>query len=244
MNVLRNTAIGLVIFSSAAVTAGAANLELLAERLAQSAQLLATSSYRGFSDRDRGDPEDVEALFLARQFRAGARLFRQMVREQRPDSELRESAAILRSQARNSSRFSFGRREWQDMIRTLDEILRDLGTDRRSEAVDSLSVGGSAGRLRWRGRVDDEVEIRVQGSTATPRVINGSKVDNPSFSFTSALPASEVTVNVKKLNGRGDVKVIQQPSRENNFTAVVGILDKKAKSDTYEFDLTWHVGQR
>ena len=39
--------------------------------------------------------------------------------------------------------------------------------------------------------------------------------------------------------GRGDIFIEQQPSRENDFTAIVRIKDPKGGASDYEFELQW-----
>jgi hypothetical protein len=231
--------IGLVLLATA-IQAAPARIESLAERLAQTAESLASDSYRGFVERERGNRADVEALFLVQQFNAGAALLNRMVRDRRPGSELRDSVAVLTDQVRSTSRFGFGRNVWQDISRTLDEMARELnaggGWERPNESRPPSVV---TGRMRWRGRVDDRVQIYVQGSDTTSKLVTGAPVANGVFNFTSPLPQRPVTVNLRKLKGRGSVEIIQQPSRNNGFTAVIEIFDSKGGAEDYEFEITW-----
>jgi hypothetical protein len=48
-----------------------------------------------------------------------------------------------------------------------------------------------------------------------------------------------VSVSVVKRRGRGEIFVEQQPSRENDYTAVVRVRDSRGGASDYEFDLTW-----
>lgn len=229
----------LTLLASTVFSAVPARIDILAERLTRTAEDLAAESYRGFRDRDRGNRADVEALFLIQQFSASASLFRRMVQDRRPDSELRDSLSILQDQIRGSNRFGFGRPVWQDMGRTLDEVSRELGASRGRSEDYQQPVDRITGRMRWRGAVDDTVQIFVQGSNSNARAARGAQVTNPYFNFTSPLPRRAVMVELKKLKGRGAVEIIQQPSRDNDFTAVIQILDPKGGSDEYEFEIVW-----
>jgi len=229
-----------IVFLAAAVQAAPARIESLAERLEQTSQSLASDSYRGFVDRDRGNRADVEALFLVQQFHAGAALLNRMVRDRRPVSELRDAMAMLTDQVRSSSRFGFGRNAWQDMSRTLDEMARELNSGGGWGGHDEgRPPNAVTGRMRWKGRVDDRVQIFVQGSDASSRLISGSPVANGISNFTSPLPQRPVVISLKKLKGRGSMEIIQQPSRSNGFTAVIEIYDSKGGSEEYEFEITW-----
>jgi hypothetical protein len=230
----------LALLASTVFSAVPDRIDSLAERLVRTAEDLAAESYAGFRERDRGNRADVEALFLVQQFSAGASLFRRMVQDRRPDSELRDSLSILQDQIRGSNRFGFSRQVWQNMGRTLDDISRELGASRgRSDDYQPQPADRIISRMHWRGTVDDSVQIVVQGSNANARVIQGAQMTNPYFNFTSPLPRRSVMVELKKLKGRGTVEVIQQPARSNDFTAVIQILDTKGGADEYEFEILW-----
>lgn len=102
--------------------------------------------------------------------------------------------------------------------------------------------GGSPdreGQMNWRGSVDDVVTISVFGRSAITRTISGQQVSSVRFNFSQALPRRAVKVDVEKREGRGDVRVIQQPDARNNYTAIIEIRDRSGGRDTYEFDLYW-----
>jgi len=235
---LRAMIIGLAFIAAAQAVSVPARLDALADRLARTAEQLAAESYSGFDQRDVGNQADVEALFFAQQFSAGSALFRRMVLDRRPSIELRGAISILRNQLSSAYRYSFGRRYWQEIDRNLEEISRELGTGRR-DPDDVIGGPRVTGRMRWRGTVDHEVQIVVQGSNAAPRTIAGLPVNNAVFNFTSPLPQRRVTVEVKKMRGRGSVEVIQQPARDNDFTAVILVRDPKGGADDYEFEVIW-----
>ena len=46
-------------------------------------------------------------------------------------------------------------------------------------------------------------------------------------------------VRLTKKRGRGDIFIEQQPSRDNDFTAIVRIKDTRGGADNYEFTLDW-----
>ncbi len=96
--------------------------------------------------------------------------------------------------------------------------------------------------MTWSGQVDDRVQIRVQNRNARVRVLSGQSVRGASSNFRSSLPRRNVNVRVNKRDGRGDVRVIEQPSSRNNYTALIEIYDDKGGSDNYRFELTWDGG--
>ena len=245
MRYLGKLILGITFLLGMSVSAVSAHLEDMAERLATQADELAGRSYSGFSDRNRGNRADVEVLYLTQQFSSGASLFRRMIRDRRPDSELRDAVDILSDLARGSERFAFARHQWDEIQRTLDDLARELNMgrprrdDEESRWNDQDSDAHMNGRMRWHGRVDKEVYVVVQRSNASIRMIAGSPVKNTSSNFTSPLPRRAVTVEVKKLKGRGSVEIIQQPSRDNDYTAIIRIQDEKGDAADYEFELSW-----
>lgn len=95
------------------------------------------------------------------------------------------------------------------------------------------------GRVFWKGEIDDKVQLVITGLSITSRTVSGRQLADGNHSFTARLPRDVVTVAVTKMEGRGDVAVVQQPSAENDFTAIVEITDEKGGSDDYLLDITW-----
>jgi hypothetical protein len=215
--------------------AAAASLSRLAEDLVDRADSLAEEAYRGFKRRDKGNRADVEALYVTLQFRAGAGLFLRMVKDRRPESELRDSVEILRSDLGRMNRYSFGRRERDQMDRIVEEMARGLRV-RRSPGRGGLE---EIGRMRWSGRVDSEVRVVVQGSRVSVRATSGDRVKDEKYTFDSPLPKADVIARLQQREGRGTVELIEQPSRRNDYSAVIRIIDRRGGSDRYEFELTW-----
>jgi hypothetical protein len=96
------------------------------------------------------------------------------------------------------------------------------------------------GTMTWRGRVDDYVELRIQGSRVVSRERQGAPTFNERYDFSSPLPRAEVQMSVKRRDGRGRVQLIQQPNRSNGYTAVVAIDDDKGGADNYEIEVRWN----
>lgn len=103
--------------------------------------------------------------------------------------------------------------------------------------------GGDFGReegvFRWEGRVDKGAEIRIRGNDYRVDDMGGQGTQERRADFDSALPESDVVVSLRKLEGRGDVELIQAPDASNGYTAVVRIEDDKGGADDYEIELRW-----
>ena len=97
----------------------------------------------------------------------------------------------------------------------------------------------SAGSMIWRGRVDHYVELRIQGDRVQSIARQGAPTINEGASFTSPLPRVDSQVFVNKREGRGQIGVIQQPSRRNGYTAVIAISDESGGADDYEIEVAW-----
>jgi len=210
-----------------------------AQQLSDVARNLGDVAYDGFARRSRGNRADVEALYIVMQFRAATDLFVRMVEDNRPPSELRDSISILRSELNRMDQYAFGRNERRrlyDLVQTADA---ELGGRSGSGSGGYYGQYGTSGRMHWSGRVDDEIVIMIGGSRASVRTVTGDRVRDENVSFDSPLPRQERRMNLRKLNGRGSVDLIEEPSSRNDYSAVVRIRDKKSGTDEYEFELRW-----
>jgi hypothetical protein len=234
-----------------------AELSDLAYRLTKLAENLANDGYQGINSRERRNRNEVEVMFLTEQFRASAGLFQRMVQDNRPVSELRRASELLKSQSDNFSSYSLGRQRTYDLNRILDDIVREVNQlalrdttgdqlarsrrdidNRRDQRLPSKQVSGP-GKVTWKGLVDDEVHIQFVGDQVYVQVVSGGEVQNVQCAFTNSLPNQNTTVALRKIRGRGTIGIFEQPSRENNYQAVVRIYDPKAGNSEYEFELSW-----
>lgn len=83
------------------------------------------------------------------------------------------------------------------------------------------------------------MQLIVRDGYVEVRTIGGSEYNDANYNFTSPLPRRRVTVRANKLNGRGTVRILQQPSRNNDFTAVVEIKDPSGGASMYEIEVLW-----
>jgi hypothetical protein len=102
--------------------------------------------------------------------------------------------------------------------------------------------------FRWEGNVDHGLEIYIQGDRVWYRNLGGKgtrgvREDLPR----QGMPRDDVDLTVRRYEGRGDVWVVQEPTRRNNYTAIIRISDPRPSYGRYEFDVTWRrdvVGRR
>lgn len=102
------------------------------------------------------------------------------------------------------------------------------------------TVRAQSGSLDWRGTVDDVVQIRIRNRNARSRAVSGRAYSDDNFTFNGRAPRQNANVSVNKRDGRGQVFIVQQPARRNNFTTIVQIVDKKGGADRYRFTLNWN----
>ena len=230
----------ILLFASPAFTQfGQSNrLTDLAARLSREAGEFADSNYNSYSNSSRNTRGDIEAVMLAHQFGAAAQIFYRMTVDRRRNQELRDAFDLLSNLARSVERNNLQRNTWFNIQRSLSDISRVLNYD-SSDGNQYPSDSGRGGRMTWKGRVDDDVRIRIRGGTADVETIGGTPFNNGQPNFFNSLPNRRVTVRLSVKRGRGEIFIEQQPSRENDFTAIVRIKDPRSGASDYEFELTW-----
>lgn len=96
------------------------------------------------------------------------------------------------------------------------------------------------GSLQWNGRVDDVVEIRIQGRRVDYVTRSGAQLRDAQSEMTGAgLPRRAVEVVLDRREGRGDVAVAQQPDARNDFTAVIRVVDPRGGASMYGLVARW-----
>lgn len=97
----------------------------------------------------------------------------------------------------------------------------------------------SAGRVVWRGRVDQRANIIISGSEVQSVDDSNSGLNNVDFNINGYLAARNENVTVKKRRGRGSVTVLQQPNQYNDYEAVIQVFDPDRSDDEYEIEISW-----
>lgn len=174
---------------------------------------------------------------MAQQVSASARVFYLMVQDRRPESELRDASTELNELARRMP-YSY---KFSNVKNLIGDISREVGGN-----YGGGGYGGGGGytkpvlgSVRWKGTVDDEVNLIIRGSNVEVQTLSGQTYGNSNFKFTSSLPNRKVDVEVNKKKGRGSARVIQEPRKDNDFTAVVQIRDKDGGAKDYDLEIVW-----
>ncbi len=102
-----------------------------------------------------------------------------------------------------------------------------------------LEVPPRAG-MYWSGRVQGAVRVTVHGRIAATSAIAGGSVTGVRAQFERGLPQLETAnLTLRKLRGRGDVRVVEYPSKTNGWTLVFEAADSGPGADDYDVELRW-----
>jgi hypothetical protein len=104
--------------------------------------------------------------------------------------------------------------------------------------------GGYYGRGRrevyeWNGVVDKEIQIQLRGNRAYVRAMGAGDDRNSRGRVLGGLPQQTGNLVVQRLEGRGDVDVIEQPSARNGYTATLRIRDPRGGAARYRIVAYW-----
>ena len=107
--------------------------------------------------------------------------------------------------------------------------------------VGAAPVVSAQGRelFEWNGRVDREVQLVMRGNSVRTNMVGNSEPGRGRLRTFGSLPYGDGQVTVQVLNGRGNVDVIQQPSRQNGYTTIVRVEDPSAGSANYRIAAYW-----
>ena len=209
----------------------------LANQLSREADAFADASYNNFTNNQRAFRNDIEAVMVAYQFAGASRIFYRMTVDRRRNQDLRDAFDMLQNVARSVERNNVQRTNWYNIQRLMNDISRELGGG--GGGNDYPDTGNRSGRMTWRGRVDDDVRIRIRGGSADVETIGGSPYYDAQPNFSNSLPNRRVTVRLTEKRGRGEIFIEQQPTRDNDFTVVVRIKDPRGGASDYAFTLEW-----
>jgi len=91
----------------------------------------------------------------------------------------------------------------------------------------------------WNGVVDREIQIQLRGNRAYVRAIGAGEDRNSRGRVINGMPQQTGNLVVQRLEGRGDVDVIEQPSARNGYTATLRIRDPRSGAARYRIVAYW-----
>ena len=83
------------------------------------------------------------------------------------------------------------------------------------------------------------MNVVIYGNNITTEWIAGGQTIGEMANVNGYLARRPGTVRVRKLRGRGSVSVFEQPSWQNDYSAVIRIDDPKGGDDYYEVQISW-----
>lgn len=90
--------------------------------------------------------------------------------------------------------------------------------------------------------VDDQVEISVRADMVYVRTISGRDSRDAGSECNEPLPTRDIEgFRFQGIDGRGEVRLIAEPTRRNNYQAVVRIRDSASGEEGYHFRLSWVI---
>lgn len=102
-------------------------------------------------------------------------------------------------------------------------------------------TGSASGKCTVEVRVDGAAEIDLYGDSGRLRTIWGQPATWTRLECTSVMPYTMSDFRFRGIDGRGSVKLAQDP-RNNNSMAVIRIEDPKGGAEGYTFEVSWSGG--
>ena len=97
----------------------------------------------------------------------------------------------------------------------------------------------------WEGQVDGSDRVIIRGMSAQVEHLKAQPPTSVQFKFLKAVPQREQSVTLQVFKGRGEVRILEQPSRQNGYSIKVLVDDtEKGGSSFYQFGLRWEGGGR
>ena len=98
------------------------------------------------------------------------------------------------------------------------------------------------GQCDIRLQIDQEAEVSVRGDRVYIRTISGRDGRDDGSECNEPLPARPVDAfNFEVRDSRGEIALLSEPSRRNDFRAVVRIRDNAGGEGRYHFRLSWRL---
>jgi hypothetical protein len=96
------------------------------------------------------------------------------------------------------------------------------------------------GRCAIRVWVDNRAEVRLRGDGIHVRTVEGAPARDEGSECSQPIPYNSVSgFQIRQTAGRNQVTLAQEPSRMNNYTAMVAIEDPQSGGDSYAFEVSW-----
>src|SRR5258705_12175384 len=112
----------------------------------------------------------------------------------------------------------------------------------RARQMPGWDPNAREGRCEIRVWVDNRAEVRMRGDQIFVRTVEGSKGRDEGTTCSHPLPYNSVRgFQIRQTAGRNRIGLAQEPSRMNNYTAMIAIDDAQGGGDDYAFEVTWQA---
>jgi hypothetical protein len=99
------------------------------------------------------------------------------------------------------------------------------------------------GQCDIRLQVDNEVEVSVRRDMVLIHTIAGRDARDDGSECNAPLPDRNLEgFNYEVMDSRNEIRLLAEPSRRNDFTAIVHIRDSSGGEGRYHFRLSWVIG--
>jgi hypothetical protein len=99
------------------------------------------------------------------------------------------------------------------------------------------------GQCDIRLQVDNEVDVSVHGDMVMIHTLAGRDPRDDGSECNAPLPDRNIEgFNFQVVESRNEIRLVAEPSRRNDFTAVVHIHDSAGGEGRYHFRLSWVIG--
>ena len=122
-------------------------------------------------------------------------------------------------------------------VATLFVAIRPIHANPESRRA-TITGGGGNGRCTVEVSVDHAAEVEIAGDTGWLTTVAGQPAQWRRFQCNTPLPRNPQDFRFIKTNGRGPVRLTQDP-RSTRGRAVVNISDPQGGRANYTFDLQW-----
>jgi len=113
-------------------------------------------------------------------------------------------------------------------------------TQFRARKMTRNDVPLGKGQCDVRLQVDNEVEVSVRGDLVSIRTISGRDARDDGSECNEPLPTRDIQgFNYEVKDSRGEIRLLAEPSRRNDFQAIVRIRDTPGGEGRYHFRLSW-----
>lgn len=134
-------------------------------------------------------------------------------------------------------------RNWVMILAVLAAIPACADTRFRVRQMTRNDVPQGKGQCDIRIDVDNEVEVTVRRDMVLVRTLSGRDARDVGSECNAPLPDRDLRgFNFEVTERRNEIRLLEEPSRRNDFSTIVRIRDGAGGMGRYAFRLSWDIG--